>query len=391
MKRTATTLVIASLLIAGAIYAASRRGTGQTSSDDTASDNKPEQVQRTKAKQPRIDIAIALDTSGSMSGLINAAREKLWTIVNEASRTQPAPILRVALLTYGSSGSEADGYVVLRSDLTDDLDSIYSKLFELRTSGGTEYVGRVVHRATHELAWSQDPDALKQIFVAGNESADQDRRVTAVGAATAARQRGIFVNAIFCGSKQSSDAPSWAHVASIGAGAYAAIDHNHGTVSINTPYDQRLNALSRALNGTYVGYGNRGRSYALRQQAQDSNAASVSAPTAAARAVAKSSASYNNADWDLVDARRRGKKVERTALPGALKQMSEGELKDFVARKAAERERLQSEIRLLAKKRRSYIAKESKKAGKGGEASFDFAVRHAIKAQAAKKGIKLEN
>ncbi len=44
--------------------------------------------------QPRtIDLAICLDTSGSMSGLIEAAKQKLWAIVNDLALVEPTPRL----------------------------------------------------------------------------------------------------------------------------------------------------------------------------------------------------------------------------------------------------------------------------------------------------------
>ena len=220
MKKTISTVILAAALVAGAIYA---NATQRVPSNNYGNNNQQQQ-QRTSGKRPHIDIVIALDTSGSMSGLINSARQKLWDIVNEAARAQPAPILRVGLLTYGSTGTEQDGYVVVQSKLTTDLDSVYSKLFELRTSGGTEYVGRVVHRAVKELNWSKARGALKQIFVAGNESADQDRTVTARSAVTNAREQGIFVNAIYCGSREYGVREGWDKVASLGKGVFASID-----------------------------------------------------------------------------------------------------------------------------------------------------------------------
>ena len=125
------------------------------------------------AKPRPVDLVICLDTSGSMEGLINAARQKLWSVVSELATAKPTPDLRVALLTYGSPGNVEAGHVVLQSDLTRDLDLISEKLFALTTSGGREYVGRVVWHALEHLTWS-DGDAVKLLFVAGNESADQD-------------------------------------------------------------------------------------------------------------------------------------------------------------------------------------------------------------------------
>jgi len=348
------------------------------------------QKQKQKKKVTRIDMVIALDTSGSMNGLINAARQKLWDIVNEAARAQPRPVLRVGLLTYGSTGTEKDGYVIVQSDLTTDLDSIYEKLFALRTNGGTEYVGRVVYRAVKELKWHRGRGTLRQIFVAGNESADQDRKVRARTAVRLARKKGIFVNAIYCGPKTSYDSPSWRVVARRGKGVYASIDHNHGTVVVRTPYDAKLNRLSAKLNRTYVGYGKRGRAAKKKQKAQDKNALRTHASVGAARAKAKASAVYRADSWDLVDARKAGKKVRKEALPAPMRKMSKRQLHAHLDKLEKEREGIKKQIKELSKKRAAHVKKELKRKGKTEALAFDAAIKRAIRVQAASKKIKLK-
>ena len=387
MKTTFTLLCLTTVVLLPAGAHADRQGNNQKVGFWQDSQGK----QQPKAR-PRIDLVIALDTSGSMSGLINSARQKLWDIVNEVAQARPTPSLRVGLVTFGSGGSEKDGYVIIQSDLTRDLDAINDKLFQLSTSGGTEYVGRVVHRATRELSWHRGRSTLRQIFVAGNESADQDRRVTVAQALRQAKRRGIFVNAIYCGNNSSSDALSWRRVAQRGQGMYAAIDHNHGTVAIATPYDAKLNALSAKLNRTYVAYGQRGKAAAANQKAQDRNAMKAHGGTGASRALAKVSGVYQNDDWDLVDARRSGKlrRVKKQALPSALRQMDQEQLERYVAGKSKERQQIRSEIMELSRKRKAHIKAEMKRSGTKGDRAFETAVKDALREQAAKKQIVLK-
>jgi Mg-chelatase subunit ChlD len=326
----------------------------------------------------RVDLVIALDTSGSMSGLISSARQKLWDIVNVVGEKHQKAKLRVALLTYGSSGNENDGYVRVRSQLTSDLDSIYSKLFELSTSGGTEYVGRAVHRATRELDWHRGKRTLRVIFVAGNESADQDRRMPVVKALRQARRKGIFVNAIYCGNKRDSAARSWRRVANGGRGVYAAIDHNNGTVNVATPYDRRIKKLSEELNSTYVAYGKGGLRRAKLQKDQDNNAERTHAAAGAARAVAKAGSLYRNDHWDLVDARKGGKHVRRGELPAKLRKMSKAELDGYLNKMETKRKKLRSEIKALAAQRKTHIRKEVSKRGLKTDGAFDAAVMQGL-------------
>ena len=383
MRRSLAALVLTCALILSAPAEAQSRRWSQNQSHG----------QRQKPKKvTRIDMVIALDTSGSMGGLINSARQKLWDIVNEAARAQPRPVLRVGLLTYGSSGSERDGYVVLQSRLTTDLDAIYEKLFALRTDGGTEYVGRVVYRAVKELEWHRGRGTLRQIFVAGNESADQDRHVRTSTAVRLARKHGIFVNAIYCGPARNHEAHSWRAVAKSGRGVYASIDHNRGTVVVSTPYDAKLNALSSKLNRTYVGYGSRGKASKARQATQDQNARKSHASVGAARAGAKASAVYRADKWDLVDARKAGKlrSVKKAALPAPLRRMNKKQLHAHLDTKEKERQQIQQQIRKLSKKRKAYVKAELKRKGKSEALAFDAAIKRAIRVQAASKKIRLK-
>src|SRR5262245_49365384 len=214
-----------------------------------------------------VDLAICLDTSGSVQGLIDAARTKLWAVVNELATARPTPELRVSLLTYGSSGSEQDGYVIVQTPFTTDLDLVSEKLFALGTNGGTEYVGRVVKTAVDSLQWG-GPDAAKILFVAGNESADQDRAAPFREVVKHASGLGVRVNSIYCGNPDDGDAPGWREVAVLGLGRYAVIDHNAGTVMITTKYDAELTELSKKINLTYVAYGRHAKEGLARQSAQ---------------------------------------------------------------------------------------------------------------------------
>ena len=86
-----------------------------------------------------------------MQGLIDAARAKLWAVVNDLALARPQPRLRVALLTYGNDGHQAEnGWVRLDVPFTTDLDLVSQNLFALTTNGGTELVGRVIQRANRD-------------------------------------------------------------------------------------------------------------------------------------------------------------------------------------------------------------------------------------------------
>lgn len=346
------------------------------------------------AREGHVDLAVCLDTSNSMDGLINAARTKLWDVVNTLATARPRPILRVALYEYGNARLEGEtGWVRRVLGLTDDLDTVYKELMALRTSGGEEYVARVVTRAAADLDWSADKRALKIIVVAGNEPATQDPRIRHVDAAKQAITAGIVVNTIFCGPHAEGVQTGWAEVARAADGRYASIEQDR-TFTVATPVDGKLIALGAELNQTYVPYGAAGREGAANQVAQDRNAAAVAPAAGAQRAVAKGSALYTNARWDLVDAAQdeafKLEDVPEADLPEELRDMTPAERRGHLDRLRGRRMRLQEEIRELAKEQRRFIEAERARQADTADAGLDTALVAALTEQAAAKGFTFD-
>jgi hypothetical protein len=346
--------------------------------------------------QRAVDLAICLDTSGSMQGLIESAKIKLWDIVNDLALAKPAPKLRVALLTYGNDGHNAEtGWVRVDAPLTEDLDAISRQLFALTTNGGTELVGRVVNAAQTQLDWSHSNEALKLIVVAGNESADQDQQMPFRDVCKATISRGIMINSIYCGNLADDIAPAWKEVAMLADGHFAAIDHNNGTVVIATPFDDELARLGVALNATYIPYGSEGARCATNQQEQDGNAQTLGTAVAAQRAVTKGCGQvYWNGNWDLVDACQKAdfklEDVKDADLPENMRAMSVEQRRTHVTEMQTKRADLQTQINDLNVKRQLHVAEEMKKLADAGDKSFDAAIRKAIRAQAQAKGFAFE-
>ena len=347
------------------------------------------------AADKHIDLVVCLDTSGSMRGLIESAKQKLWAVVNELATAKPRPSLRVALYQYGNSGLSAEsGWVQQLSPLTDDLDAVYGKLFPLKTNGGTELVSRVVRAATEELDWNTEKGTLRVMFVAGNEAATQDKKYDLQETCKTAISRGIIVNTIFCGDTATGQRTGWADAARWADGQYAAIDQDGGTVVISTPYDKKLAELSAEMNTTYLHYGQSGEAGAAMQTAMDSGAKTLGPAAAAERAKGKASGLYRNARWDLVDAQKDGKvEVEKLAeaeLPDEMKNMTPEKRKAHVEAKAKRRAEIQKEIQALSAKRDAFVSKEIEKQGLNESKSLDAALRGAVRKQASEKDFKFE-
>ena len=335
-----------------------------------------------------VDLVIALDVSGSMEGLIESAKQRLWDITNELARARPVPALRVAILSYGNPNyGEQAGYVRVDLPFTADLDSVNATLFAFRTDGGEEYVARAIQTSLDSLQWSPERDALRIVFVAGNESAEQDPRLTIAQAAAAASRRGVVVNAIYCGADGNADARGWQRVATSTNGRYASIDQNAAAVAnVATPFDEQIAALNAELNATYIAFGAGGERGRANQAEQDGNAAAMSPAAAASRTVSKAGALYR-ADWDLVDAVESGKalaEIPAAELPAELQALQPQEREAFVREKAERRQDLQRRIGELAAARSEYIAEQTRETA--GATGLDAAILEGLREVAATKG-----
>jgi hypothetical protein len=356
-----------------------------------------ETLKKTRPEPRIIDLAVCLDASGSMDGLINSARQRIWAIVNDLATAKPTPRLRVALLIYGNDGNNpAAGWVKVLTNLTEDLDLVSQQLFSITTNGGTELVARVIQTSLQTLPWNNDPGSLKLIVVAGNESADQDKQVSFRDQCKKAIASGIMINSIYCvwGKDTGAIVEEWKDVARLSDGHYATIDQNRGTITVATPFDNRLDELSRSLNATYVPFGPQGKAGWTNQQRQDANAAGLAADAAAQRATAKSGKLYY-CRWCLVDATRNKAvklaEVEEKDLPEKMRSMTLEERQKHLDGKWAKRQEIQKQVNEMSKKRRAFVTEEMKRQSFDESKAFDVAVRKAIRAQAEKKGYAFED
>jgi hypothetical protein len=355
------------------------------------------------AEGKAIDLVLCLDVSGSMNGLIDSAKLRLWDIVNELARLKPTPNLRVALYSYGATAYPADkGWVRKECDLTDDLDEVYKVLNSLRTGGGDELVARVTKTALDEQKWSADKGALKFIFVAGNEAVDQDKAVVLDDVAANAKKAGVIVNTIYCKYGRDDEIAGWAAFAEKCGGKHMNIDQNRAAkqVVVKTEYDDQILKLGEQLNKTYVAYGKDGKEKAANQYAQDANAAKAAPPGAAgapaaalARAESKANALYRNSTWDLVDRMKDKdfdlKKIKEEDLCDELKKLKPEERLAYLKKKAEERAELQKKINDLSAKRAKKIADEQAKTPRtDADKALDEALKTVIRDQAKAKGFE---
>ncbi|MBC7874316.1 MAG: hypothetical protein H7Y01_09990 [Ferruginibacter sp.] len=312
-------------------------------------------------------------------------------MVNTLGKAQCAdksqPNVELALYEYGRTTNVAGkGYVKQLSPFTNDLDGVSKILFSLNTNGGDEYCGQVIYTSMDELGWDASPENYKVIFIAGNEDFLQGN-LHYTKACTKAKDKGIIVNTIYCGSYEQGIAEHWNLAGECGNGSFTNIDHNATQPDIPTPYDSVLLVMNTKLNSTYIGYGTMGYDNARRQQEVDKLNFSVSSSVASKRILAKSSGVvYDNSSWDLVDAVRGDStylaKLDKKTLPDSLKNKSAEQLKLIVKEKTAERTAIQNEIQTVSANRTKYIADEKAKAAtNSNEPTLESAVEKTIREQ----------
>ena len=351
----------------------------------TAPAAKPADAVPGKVK-PLVQIAILIDTSGSMNGLINQAKTELWRIVNEIAKVKvdgEAPEVQVALYRYGSPDLGAENNFVRQLvPLSDDLDKVSAELFKLTTSGGSEYCGAAIKKAVEELRWSDEQSTFRAIFIAGNEPFTQGP-VDFKEASKLALSKGININTIYCGPEATGISTGWKDGAALADGTFSFIEQNQAVARAAAPQDKQLAELGSKLNETYIPYGKEGLAGSRNQAAQDANAASAgraignAAAVAAERAITKSNQSYKNATWDLVDAvnekRVALKDLKAEELPEEMRKLDDKGREEFIAQKTRERTELQAQIKQLGEERDKYLASiappPNARGGAGGAAA----------------------
>lgn len=339
------------------------------------------------AARPTVEVVFVLDTTGSMDGLLEAAKQKVWAVANEIARGKPSPRVRMGLVGYRDKG---DDYLTRVHPLTDDLDETYSHLLALRAGGGgdgPEHVVAALSDAVDKMSWSSDPKALKLVYLVGDAPPhfDYAEAPKLEPLLQRAVRRGIVFNAIQCGS-DSQTQESWQRIARLGEGKYLAIAHDGGVASVSTPFDEKLAKLDRALDATSVSYG-RHKAKAEARRARAAGLSYAAAPAAAAdRASFMAAAESFRDEEDLGAAAASGKldlaKVNEAELPDDWKGLSADERKAKAGALNAEREKLRREIEALSKKRADFLKKAAP--AKDG---FDAALVGTLKEQAAAKGI----
>ncbi|WP_332454650.1 hypothetical protein [Chryseobacterium aquaticum] len=391
LKLLTITTSVAAFLSAGKI--SDIRCSNKANEREVVESNISTEPKITVSKDNKIQVALLLDTSNSMDGLIDQAKSRLWNIVNTLTTLKyngQAPQVEIALYEYGNDGLIDENYIRQVTPLTQDLDLVSEKLFALRTNGGSEYCGAVIRDASMNLNWDTNEKSMKLIYIAGNEAFNQGK-INYQDVIAKAKSKNIYTNTIFCGSRDEGIQTFWQNGANIGDGKFFNIDSDRKVIYIETPYDIKISQYNSQLNDTYISYGSRGSEMKSKQALQDVNAESQSASNAVERAVSKSKKNaYKNDHWDLVDKVEKDKSyissIREEELPSELKGKSKEEINKIVAQKSSDRDKIQKEIEILAKQRQAYIDAETKKRGSSEGDDLGKAIEKSILELGKKNG-----
>ena len=351
-------------------------------------------------ERPVVDVVFVLDTTGSMSGLIQTAKEKIWSIATTMAAAQPTPDIRIGLVAYRDRG---DAYVTKIVDLSDDLDSVYATLMDFQADGGgdgPESVNAALFDAVHNMAWSQRDQAYQVIFLIGDAPPHMDYQddVKYPAILASAAENGIIVNTIQCGNMPMTVTP-WTQIASLGNGNFFQVEQAGGAVAYTTPFDDEIADLSAKLDATRLYYGSDDdkNKMALKVAATEKFAASASPASRARRGVFNASVGGKAnmlGENELVDAIASGtvtlEEIDAEALPEAIKPMAPAEQKAYVAGLAEERGELQRQIRALSADRVGYLSKKVEEDG-GRKDSLDQKLFDTVKEQGGKAGFEYED
>lgn len=347
------------------------------------------------AARPRVEVAFVLDSTGSMGGLIEGAKEKIWSIANDIiARKAPGstvgPEVRIGLVTYRDRGDE---YVTRRFDLTADIDTVFKNLQSITADGGgddPESVNQALSEAVNDLSWTASGKVLKIIFLVGDYPPHMDYSDDVKYPVTIrqAVKRGIIVDTVQCGGVAET-AVVWKEIARMADGSYVALAQSGNMTAMATPYDEEIARTSREIGTTVVAYGDAARQAESRDK--------VSKAAGAPATIAADRASYNLASGgkaiqgtgDLVADAHDGTvdiaKVRREELPPELQRLTPAERTKYIAARQAKRDTLNMRLDQLAKKRADYVEKErARLIASGAGDAFDTKVSEIISAQAAR-------
>ena len=342
--------------------------------------------------KPTVEVAFVLDTTGSMGGLIEGAKRKIWSIATAIVDTNPDADIRIGLVAYRDVG---DDYVTKTFDLTTDIQDIYGSLLALNARGGGDWpesVNEALDVAVNKLQWGKHGDTRRIVFLVGDAPPHMDYAQDTKYPVTlaVAKQRDIIVNAVQAGAANDT-ARVWRDIAQLGNGRYIPIPQDGGeVVVIETPYDDDIIILQRDINGTVIPYGPPKLQKRTEDKTRQLSQVAAAAPSAASDMAsylnkrARSSSEAMTGEGDLVSDVSSGREklasIKDEYLPDNLKNLAPEKRQAELDKQMQTRKTLNDKLTALVKKRDDFVA-EKRKANPSKATSFDRVVEDTLRSQ----------
>lgn len=336
-----------------------------------------------------VEVCFVLDTTGSMSGMIEGAKRKIWSIANEISNSESEPSsIRFGLVGYRDRGDE---YVIKKTALTDDLDLVHTELMGFQAGGGgdgPESVNQALNEAVTTMQWSEGEEINRIVFLVGDAPPHMDYQddVSYMKSGEIAQSKGIVINTILCGN--GSDAMKhWKKICELTQGGFAQIEQNGGAVIVSCPQDQKIKELTLELNDTVCLYGDKNQrergSTKLKAVGKSSFEANASRAAYQSKNFKGKVISGNE---DLVDEWKNGnvklEEIDEKQLPVELSKLSTQELEEKLKATVTKRAEIQKQLDALNLSRSKHLSELAEKAPeKGKEPAFDKAIKEMLEVQ----------
>ncbi|WP_040282015.1 vWA domain-containing protein [Psychroserpens damuponensis] len=355
------------------------------------------EISNSKTIEPtkNTEIVFCLDATGSMSGLIGTAKEKIWDIVTELAQSNDVDTLKMGMVFYRD---RSDTFITKQIAITTDLDEVYADLLEMTADGGgdtPESVNQALHESITNMTWSTDNHTYRTIFVVGDCPPHMDYQddVKYTESCKLAAEKGIIINTIKLGKSCEEAIPHFRAMSQCTNGEFLMLDQDAKDYVIATPFDQEINELSKEIDNTRMYYGTHNeREYNYEKKDKSMQAYTDGSPTAnSKRAEYKNSkvgkkGSYgtNEIINDYNDGKLKLDAIADNKLPQELRGLSTAEKESIIKDLSNKRKMNASQLQELFKKKNAYIkSKESKQAD---STSFSKEVVKILKEQSHEKG-----
>ncbi len=363
-------------------------------------------VQTTKPPEDdstsKIQVVFALDCTGSMGGLIQAAKDKIWSIATGISQTQGKVDVSFGFVFYRDRG---DQFVTKQIPLTKDMDLVYRELMDMQARGGgdtPESVNQALYEAINDFKWDKGSQVYRVVFLVGDAPPHMDyaNDVKYPETCHQAVKKDIIINAIQCGDMRETK-PIWKDIAQRGGGEYLQLGQTGNEVVIRCPHDAEIARLMDIIDGTRIYYGP--REVLVRSEekvkASEKIKGQTGAEVQAKRAEYNYSSASNNSAYmgsnELISDLQKGKvKLEHVPvdhLPEHMKKMNLQERQKYIETQSSKRKEAEEKLAIQLKERTAYVEKETAKLGdKAVNESFSGQVHNVVVKQANTKNIAID-